>query len=76
MGIDDKAENATNKHLGKAKEAFGDATGNDDLRAEGQADQAKGHVGEAAEKAKDVAGDIGSNLKAAAQKIKEGFSNK
>ncbi len=43
---------------GKIKETVGHAVGNEDLEAEGRADQAKGHLREAGEKAKDAAKDI------------------
>jgi len=39
---------------GKGKEAAGDATGNEDLKTEGQADQATGNVKQAGEKIQDV----------------------
>jgi uncharacterized protein YjbJ (UPF0337 family) len=42
---------------GRAKEAAGDLTGNDDLQREGKADQAGASVKEMAEKAKDKVGD-------------------
>ena len=54
MGLGDKIENAAEKMTGKGKEAAGDATGNDRLRAEGQADQAKGDVKQAGENVKDA----------------------
>ncbi|WP_366144808.1 CsbD family protein [Aeromicrobium sp.] len=54
MGIVDKAKNTAEKLAGQAKEAVGDATNNDDLKAEGQKDQAKGSVKNAAEDVKDV----------------------
>jgi uncharacterized protein YjbJ (UPF0337 family) len=38
---------------GKAKEAVGDATGNDKLKTEGKADQAKGKVKDAVDKVTD-----------------------
>ena len=38
---------------GKAKEAVGDATGNDKLKTEGKADQAKGKVKDAVDKVAD-----------------------
>ena len=38
---------------GKAKEAAGDLTGNDDLKNEGKADQAKGKVKDAVDKVAD-----------------------
>jgi len=54
MGLGDKIENAAEKMTGKGKEAAGDATGNDRLRAEGQADQAKGDLKQAGENVKDA----------------------
>ncbi|RYJ01247.1 MAG: CsbD family protein [Actinomycetales bacterium] len=54
MGIVDKAKNTAEKLTGQAKEAVGDATNNDDLKAEGKKDQAKGSVKNAAEDVKDV----------------------
>ncbi len=50
----DKAKDKGQKLGGKAKETAGDATGNDDLKAEGQGDQAKGNIKQAGEKIKDV----------------------
>ena len=50
----DKLKNTTEKLTGQGKEAAGDATGNDDLKAEGQGDQAKGDLKQAGEKVKDV----------------------
>ncbi|MFC6154720.1 CsbD family protein [Nocardioides yefusunii] len=41
--------------LGKAKETVGDATGQDDLKTEGQADQAEAKVKQVGDKIKDVA---------------------
>ena len=37
MGLDDKIENTAEKLGGKGKEAAGDATGDESLRAEGRA---------------------------------------
>lgn len=54
MGIVDKAKNSAEKTLGKAKEAAGDATGNDRLRAEGKKDQAVAGVKKVGEKIKDT----------------------
>lgn len=76
MGIDDKINNAATEHVGAAKEAAGNVTGNDELKREGQGDQAQAKVQDAGEKIKDAAKDIGDNLREAAAKIKEGFSNK
>lgn len=54
MGIADKAKNAIANLTGKAKEAIGDATNKDDLKAEGQADQAKATTKKAGEDVKDA----------------------
>ncbi|MUU72380.1 MULTISPECIES: CsbD family protein [Pseudarthrobacter] len=54
MGLDDKIGNAAEKLGGKGKEATGEATGDDRLKAEGQADQAKGDLKQAGEKVKDA----------------------
>jgi uncharacterized protein YjbJ (UPF0337 family) len=54
MGLDDKISNAAEKLGGKGKEAAGEATGDENLRAEGQADQAKGDLKQAGEKVKDA----------------------
>ncbi|GAB3564789.1 hypothetical protein GCM10027405_21280 [Arthrobacter alkaliphilus] len=54
MGLGDKIENAAEKAGGKGKEAAGDVTGDDRLKAEGKADQAKGDLKQAGEKVKDA----------------------
>ena len=54
MGLGDKIENAAEKAGGKGKEAAGNATGDDRLKAEGQADQSKGDLKQAGEKVKDA----------------------
>ena len=54
MGAGDKIRNAAEKAGGKVKEAAGAATGNEGLRAEGQADQTKGDLKQAGEKVKDA----------------------
>jgi uncharacterized protein YjbJ (UPF0337 family) len=54
MGSDDKLKNTTDSTLGSAKEKIGDATGNEDLQAEGKADQATADLKQAGEKVKDV----------------------
>jgi uncharacterized protein YjbJ (UPF0337 family) len=50
MGLGDKIENAAEKAGGKGKEAAGNATGDENLKAEGKADQAKGDLKLAGEK--------------------------
>jgi uncharacterized protein YjbJ (UPF0337 family) len=54
MGADDKLGNKAEELKGKGKETAGDATGDEQLQAEGQTDQAKGNVKQAGEKVKDV----------------------
>lgn len=54
MGIEDKFENAKDENVGKAKAAAGEATDNQDLRAEGDAQQTKGGLKAAGEKLKDA----------------------
>ncbi|MBF4161663.1 CsbD family protein [Nocardioides acrostichi] len=54
MGFVDKAKNAAEDALGKAKEAIGDTTGDDSLKAEGKKDQASSSVKDAGEKVKDA----------------------
>ncbi len=54
MGLDDKIKNAAEKAGGKGKEAAGNATGDESLRNEGKADQAKGDLKQAGEKVKDA----------------------
>ncbi|GAA2006687.1 CsbD family protein [Nocardioides kribbensis] len=54
MGIADKAKNAAEDALGKAKEVVGDVTGNDSLKAEGKADQTKASAKKTGEDVKDV----------------------
>ena len=54
MGIADKAKNAAEDLAGKAKEAIGDAKGDDQLKAEGKADQTKASAKKTGEDIKDV----------------------
>ncbi|MBB2891575.1 CsbD family protein [Flexivirga oryzae] len=54
MGLTDKAKNAAQKAAGKAKEATGKVTDNQDLEAEGQADQTKASVKKVGEDIKDT----------------------
>ncbi|MEH3032500.1 MAG: CsbD family protein [Aeromicrobium erythreum] len=63
MGIFDKAENESTDLKGKAKETIGDATGNDDLKAEGKADQAEAGIKKAGEKIKDAVSDVKDAIK-------------
>ena len=56
MGLDDKIENATDETVGKAKAAAGKATGDDEMRAEGEVQETKGNLKAAGEKIKDAFG--------------------
>ena len=87
MGIDDKAENKLQDLAGNAKEAAGTLTDNNELKAEGKADQAaagakdavenvKDFAADAVENVKDFAQDAGANIKAAGEKLLDGFKKK
>ena len=54
MTTTDKAKNTAQQAKGKLKEAAGEASGNDDLRAKGKADQTKASLKQAGEKVKDA----------------------
>ncbi|WP_182349149.1 CsbD family protein [Tomitella gaofuii] len=62
MGVQDKFENKAVELRGRAKEAAGAASGDEDLRDEGQADQASSSVKQGVEKAKDKANEIADRL--------------
>lgn len=49
--------NFVDKAKGKTKQAWGDVTDNDSLKAEGQLDEAKGHVKDHIDDKRDKAGD-------------------
>ncbi len=50
----DKIKNKAEEVSGRGKESVGEATGDRDLQAEGQKDQAKGNLKQAGEKVKDA----------------------
>ncbi len=54
MGLMDKAKNEAEMAKGKVKEGVGDATDNERMEAEGQADQASGDLKQSGEKVKDA----------------------
>jgi uncharacterized protein YjbJ (UPF0337 family) len=54
MGLEDKARNQAEIAKGKIKEGVGDATDDERLQAEGEADQASGNLKQAGEKTKDA----------------------
>lgn len=58
MGLDDKIGNEATDAKGKLKEAAGSATDNEDLEAEGKADQGEAKVKKAGEHVKDAAENV------------------
>lgn len=54
MGLGDKMDNKAEELKGQGKEAIGEATDDDELKAEGQIDQLKGNIKQAGEKIKDA----------------------
>ena len=58
MAMGDKIKHAAEEVAGKVKEGTGKATGNEDLEARGQADQAGANVKQAGDKVTDAAKDV------------------
>jgi uncharacterized protein YjbJ (UPF0337 family) len=54
MGVEDKAQNKAEELKGQVKEGLGRATDDEDLQAEGQAEQTKSDLKQAGEKVKDA----------------------
>jgi uncharacterized protein YjbJ (UPF0337 family) len=54
MGLDDKMKNSAENIQGQAKEKVGDATGDEEMQAEGQTDQTKANLKQAGENVKDA----------------------
>jgi uncharacterized protein YjbJ (UPF0337 family) len=54
MGTDDKIDNKAEELGGKVKEGVGRATGDEELQAQGEGDQAKSNLKQAGEKVKDA----------------------
>jgi uncharacterized protein YjbJ (UPF0337 family) len=54
MGTDDKVDNKAEELGGKVKEGVGRATGDEELQAQGEGDQAKSNLKQAGEKVKDA----------------------
>lgn len=57
MSDKDKISNQAERAKGKAKEAVGEATDNEQWKAEGKTDQVAGNVKQAGEKVKDAVRD-------------------
>ena len=62
MGLDDKISNKAEDLGGKAKEAAGSATGDDQLKNEGKGDQISSAIKDGVEGVKDAAGKIKDKL--------------
>jgi uncharacterized protein YjbJ (UPF0337 family) len=62
MGNDDKADNKIEEIRGKAKEAVGNATGDEALEHQGERDQSKANLKQAGEKVKDAYNKYPHNL--------------
>lgn len=58
MGTDDKISNKAEELKGKVKQGAGDVTGDEELRAEGEADETKSHFKQAGERVKDAAKNV------------------
>lgn len=58
MAMGDKIKHAGEEAVGKVKEAGGKMTGDEELQAEGQGDQAKANVKQAGDKVSDAAKDV------------------
>jgi uncharacterized protein YjbJ (UPF0337 family) len=63
MSASDDSKNTGEKLVGKAKEAIGNLTGNDRLKAEGQTDQAKASTKQGVSDVKDAAKGVGDAFK-------------
>ncbi|PPF46758.1 CsbD family protein [Pseudoclavibacter sp. AY1F1] len=63
MGIDDRIQNKSEDFGGRAKEAAGAVSGNEELKAEGRSDQAKAGFKDKVEDVKDAAREGLDNLK-------------
>ena len=68
-GLGDKVHGKVDEVGGKAKQAVGSATGDDELRAEGHADEAKGKGEGFLGKVKDIAEDVVDTAKGAVGKV-------
>ena len=79
MSLGDTIKNKAEEFGGKAKEAAGDVTGNEDLKAEGQADQVSGKVKEGlnkvGEKISDAVDTVTAKVNAATDKVQEETSD-
>ena len=58
MSFVDKARHKAEEVIGEVKEKVGELTGNDELKAEGKADQASGNVKQAGDSVKDAGASV------------------
>lgn len=65
------AEGMKDKVTGKAKGVAGEVSGDNELKAEGRADQAAGKIKDFAEKAMDKAEEASESVKAGVDKIRK-----
>ena len=63
MGLDDKAQHQATDAKGRAKEAAGAVTGDEDMKAEGKGDQTQARAEEAGRHLKEAAKDAKDTLK-------------
>ncbi|GAB2740867.1 hypothetical protein GCM10027174_12900 [Salinifilum aidingensis] len=63
MGVFDKAKEQAQQLVGKAKQATGQATGNEEMRDAGKRDEMGGKVKEAGQDIKDKAAGAAENVK-------------
>jgi uncharacterized protein YjbJ (UPF0337 family) len=59
--MDDKTQGKTDEVKGKARQAYGDLTDNDDQKAKGQAEETQGHAEKAVGDVKNAVNDLTGN---------------
>lgn len=69
MGLGDKVSNEKDKLVGQGKEAFGKATDNEELQAEGASDKRGAQAKQAGEDVKDAGGKAADKLGDAANRF-------
>lgn len=69
MSVTDKAKHAAEGAKGKIKETAGKATGNDRMRAEGEADQVEARAAHKVDQAKQGAKNLGQEAKGKARQV-------
>lgn len=59
--MDDKTQGTTDEMKGKARQAYGDLTDDDQAKAKGQSEETKGHAEKAVGDVKDAVSDLTGN---------------